>query len=44
MQFGNLHIDPLAVAALIGFGSLILIMLILTVWFLWKASKGPGEL
>ena len=44
MQFGNLYIDPLAVAALGGFAVLILIFLILTVWFIWKASKGPGEL
>lgn len=43
MQIGNLTIDPLAVGALAGFGSLLVIMIILIVWIWRKAGKGPGE-
>lgn len=41
---GNLHVDPLAIAALVGFGTLILIGGGLTVWLIKKAGKAPGEL
>ncbi len=43
MQIGNLTIDPLAVGALVGFGSLLVIMFILIIWIWRKAGKGPGE-
>ena len=40
---GNLTVDPLAIAALIGFGSLVLISVGLAAW-LWKQSgKSAGE-
>ena len=41
---GNLIVDPLAIAALVGFGTLLLITGGITVWLIRKASKGPGEL
>ena len=41
---GNLVFDPLAIAALVGFGTLIAISVGLTVWLIRKAGKGPGEL
>ena len=40
---GNLIIDPLAIAALVGFGLLILISLGITLWLIRKAGKAPGE-
>jgi hypothetical protein len=40
---GNLIIDPLAIAALVGFGVLILISLGIMVWLIRKAGKAPGE-
>ena len=40
---GNLYVDPLAIAALVGFGSLVLISIGITVWFVVKAGKAPGE-
>lgn len=41
---GNLVIDPLAIAALVGFGSLVLIVVGISVWFVRQAGKKPGEL
>ena len=41
---GNLTVDPLAIAALVGFGALVLIALGLFVWIWRKAGKKPGEL
>ena len=40
---GNLIIDPLAIAALVGFGSLILISIAIFVWLWRKSGKAPGE-
>ncbi|MEZ5997080.1 MAG: hypothetical protein R3B98_00095 [Hyphomonas sp.] len=34
---GNLHFDALAIGALVGFGSLILIMVGITAWVVRKA-------
>ncbi|MEM5518660.1 hypothetical protein WNY37_17005 [Henriciella sp. AS95] len=44
MEIGNLSIDPLAVMALIGFGSLVAITLGLFIWLWRKSGKKPGEL
>ena len=41
---GNLTVDPLAIAALVGFGSLVLICVGITVWFVRQSMKKPGEL
>jgi hypothetical protein len=43
MQIGNLMIDPLAVAALAGFGALVLVMTGITVWLLRQMGKAAGE-
>ncbi|WP_300998195.1 hypothetical protein [Hyphomonas sp.] len=43
MQIGNLTIDPLAVAALAGFGTLVLVMTGITVWLLRQMGKAAGE-
>jgi hypothetical protein len=43
-MMGNLHVDPLAIAALVGFGSLIMIGVGLTVWLVRMAGKAPGDL
>lgn len=40
---GNLIIDPLAIAALVGFGSLILISVGIFAWLWRKAGKAAGE-
>lgn len=40
---GNLVFDPLAIAALVGFGFLLLISIGITVWLWRKAGKAPGE-
>lgn len=40
---GNLIFDPLAIAALVGFGFLLLISIGITVWLIRKAGKAPGE-
>ena len=40
---GNLIFDPLAIAALAGFGILILISVGIFVWLMRKASKASGE-
>ncbi len=40
---GNLIFDPLAIAALAGFGILILISVGIFVWLMRKASKAAGE-
>ncbi|MEZ5946772.1 MAG: hypothetical protein R3C13_03635 [Hyphomonas sp.] len=38
---GNLHFDALAIGALVGFGSLILIMVGITAWVVQKAMTAP---
>jgi len=38
---GKLTVDPLAIAALIGFGSLLLISIGITVWIWRKAMSAP---
>ena len=43
MYVGKLFIDPLAIAALVGFGTLILITLGLTIWLIRKSGKSAGE-
>ena len=40
----KLSVDPLAIAALVGFGSLVLIGVGLTVWISRQSAKKPGEL
>lgn len=40
---GNLTVDPLAIAALVGFGSLLLISGGLVAFLIMKAGKAPGE-
>ncbi|MEM9054040.1 MAG: hypothetical protein AAGB16_01835 [Pseudomonadota bacterium] len=40
---GNLSVDPLAIAALVGFGSLLAISIGITVWMYKKAGKSAGE-
>ena len=40
----KLSVDPLAIAALVGFGSLVLIGVGLTVWIIRQSAKKPGEL
>lgn len=40
---GGLYVDPLAIAALAGFGSLLAISIGLGVWLALKAMKQPGE-
>jgi hypothetical protein len=40
---GNLSVDPLAIAALVGFLSLIGIMFGLAAWLWIKAGKAAGE-
>lgn len=40
---GGLYVDPLAIAALAGFGSLLAISIGLTVWLAMKATKQAGE-
>lgn len=44
MEIGKLTIDPLAIGALVGFGSLLLIMFGLAIFIWMKAGKKPGEL
>ena len=39
---GNLSVDPLAIAALAGFGVLLLIGIGMTVWFVRQAYKKPA--
>lgn len=41
---GNLTVDPLAIAALVGFGALMLIGVGITVWIIRQSAKKPGEL
>ena len=40
---GNLVIDPLAIAALVGFGCLLLISAGLIIWVWRQAGKAAGE-
>jgi len=42
-MMGNLTVDPLAIAALVGFGTLLLVMAGITVWLLRQSGKRPGE-
>lgn len=42
-ELSRLTVDPLAYAALGGFGLLVLIMLGIIVWFSVKATKKPGQ-
>ncbi len=41
---GKLTVDPLAIAALAGFGTLVAIVLGITIWFIRQSTKKPGEL
>ena len=43
MQIGNLTIDALAVGALAGFGSLLIVIAGITIWIIRQAGKAPGE-
>ena len=43
MQIAGLTIDSLAVAALVGFGSLLLVMGGITIWLLRQMGKSAGE-
>lgn len=43
MQIGNLTIDPLAVAGLVGVGALVLVMTGITVWIVRQMGKAAGE-
>ena len=43
MYVGKLFIDPLAIAALVGFGSLILITLGLTIWLIRQIRQERGR-
>ncbi|MDP1555450.1 MAG: hypothetical protein Q8S09_07695 [Hyphomonas sp.] len=40
---GNLTIDPLAIAALVGFGTLLIVMAGITFWILRQSGKSSGE-
>ncbi len=39
----NLTIDPLAIAALVGFGTLLIVMASITIWILRQSGKSSGE-
>jgi len=39
----NLTIDPLAVAALVGFGTLLVVTAGITIWILRQSGKSAGE-
>ncbi|MFN7164599.1 MAG: hypothetical protein ACK4P2_07240 [Hyphomonas sp.] len=39
----NLSVDPLAIAALAGFGVLLLMMAGITVWIVRQSGKSSGE-
>lgn len=43
MQVAGLTVDPLAVAALAGFGTLLVVMITITVWIVRQAGKSAGE-
>ncbi len=43
MQIGSLTFDPLAIAGLVGFGSLLMVMTGITVWILRQSRKSAGE-
>jgi len=40
---GNLSVDPLAIAALVGFGTLIGICVGISIWVYKKSGKPAGE-
>lgn len=40
---GNLTIDSLAIAALAGFGSLLIVMVGITLWLVRQSGKSSGE-
>jgi hypothetical protein len=39
----SLTIDPLAIAALVGFGTLLVVMFTITIWILRQSGKSAGE-
>ena len=39
----NLTVDPLAIAALVGFGILVLMTLGIAIWFVRQAGKSAGD-
>lgn len=39
----NLTVDPLAIAGLVGFGTLILVIAGITVWIARQSGKSSGE-
>jgi hypothetical protein len=39
----SLTIDPLAIAALVGFGTLLVVMVTITIWILRQSGKSAGE-
>jgi hypothetical protein len=43
MQIAGLTVDPLAVAALFGFGSLLFVMGAITIWVVRQSGKSAGE-
>lgn len=40
---GNLTVDALAIAALVGFGTLMVVVAVITIWLVVKATKSAGE-
>ncbi|WP_291200037.1 hypothetical protein [Hyphomonas sp.] len=40
---GSLTIDPLAIAALVGFGTLLVVVSGITIWLVVQATKSAGE-
>lgn len=40
---GNLTVDPLAIAALVGFGTLMVVVAGITFWLVVQATKSAGE-
>ena len=40
---GNLTVDGLAIAALVGLGILLVVIASITIWFVRQAAKKPGE-
>jgi|APLow6443716910_1056828.scaffolds.fasta_scaffold1972206_1 hypothetical protein len=40
---GNLTVDALAIAALVGFGTLMVVVAGITTWLVVKATKSAGE-
>jgi len=40
---GSLTVDALAIAALVGFGTLMVVVAGITIWLVVKATKSAGE-